>query len=218
MEFWLEYTIKHYDRLIIDFLNHLQIVGMALAFSIPLAVLITFMTSLHKKLNYLIYGILLLIYCVPSVALFAILIPVSGRGRTTALIGLVGYNQIIFLRSFKTAFEAIPKPIKEISESLGMGKFHRFKLINLPIMLPYLLSGLRVATVSTTGIATMAALINAGGLGNLLFEGMRTYHIPKLIWGIVLTASLALCFNYIFSFFENKAVKFAAGGKTFVRQ
>ena len=64
-----------------------------------------------------------------------------------------------------------------------MGKFHRFKLIYLPIMLPYLLSGLRVATVSTTGIATMAALINAGGLGNLLFEGMRTYHIPKLIWG-----------------------------------
>ena len=50
MEFWLEYTIKHYDRLIIDFLNHLQIVGMALVFSIPLAVLITFMTSLHKKL------------------------------------------------------------------------------------------------------------------------------------------------------------------------
>lgn len=215
MEFWFSYTIKYYDRLIIDFSNHLQLVGMALAISIPLAILVTYLSSLHRKLNYLIYGTLLLIYCIPSIALFSLLIPFFGLGKTTALIGLVGYNQIIFLRSFKTAFEAIPMPIIEITESMGMSKMDRFKLINLPIMLPYLLSGLRVATVSTTGIATMAALINAGGLGNLLFEGMRTFHMPKLIWGIVLTSGLALCFNYIFAFFENKAVKYATGGKTF---
>jgi osmoprotectant transport system permease protein len=177
-----------------------------------------YLSGLHRKLNYLIYGILLLIYCIPSIALFSLLIPLFGLGKTTALIGLVGYNQIILLRSFKTAFAAIPGPIIEVSESMGMSKIDRFRLVYLPIMLPYLLSGLRVATVSTTGIATMAALINAGGLGNLLFEGMRTYHMPKLIWGIILISSLALCFNYIFAFFENKAVKHAAGGKTFEKQ
>ena len=85
------------------------------------------------------------------------------------------------------------------------------RLVYLPVMLPYLISGIRIVTVSTTGIATMAGLIHAGGLGNILFEGMRTYHMPKLIWGILMVSGLAMLLNFLFIRLENWAVRYAQG-------
>ena len=85
------------------------------------------------------------------------------------------------------------------------------RLVYLPVMLPYLITGIRIVTVSTTGIATMAGLINAGGLGNILFEGMRTYHMPKLIWGILMVSGLAMLLNFLFIKLENRAVRYAQG-------
>lgn len=82
------------------------------------------------------------------------------------------------MRSILSAKEAISPDIDEAAKGLGLNGSSRFFAIDFPLMLPYLLSGLRVVTVSTTGIGTIAALINAGGLGRILFEGMRMYSIP----------------------------------------
>jgi len=143
----------------------------------------------------------------------SLLIPLTGLGKKTAILGMTAYNLILLLRNIDAARKAIPAAVSDAAAGMGLTSQQTLRLVNLPIMLPYLISGLRVATVSTTGITTMAGLINAGGLGGILFEGMRSYHMPKIIWGIALVSGLALCLNAIFARLENKAVLYANGGK-----
>ncbi|MGI6096016.1 MAG: ABC transporter permease [Lachnospiraceae bacterium] len=209
----LDYTIRYYDKLLMALLEHLQLVIITLLISAPLALLISLIISRYKALYHIIYSVLLLIYCIPSIALFSLMIPLFGLGKGTAIIGMTAYNLILLLRNITTARNAIPGAVRDAAAGLGLDNKQIMKMIYFPIMLPYLISGLRIATVSTTGIATMAGLINAGGLGNILFEGMRMYHMPKIIWGIILVSGLALVVNAIFAKLENKAVLWANGGK-----
>jgi len=209
----LRYTLDNYDRLLLSLAEHLQLVAITLLISVPLAVLISLIISKSKPVHIVVYGLLLLIYCIPSIALFSLLIPLTGLGKKTAILGMTAYNLILLLRNIDAARKAIPAAVSDAAAGMGLTSQQTLRLVNLPIMLPYLISGLRVATVSTTGITTMAGLINAGGLGGILFEGMRSYHMPKIIWGIALVSGLALCLNAIFARLENKAVLYANGGK-----
>lgn len=209
----IPYTLNNYERLLLSLLEHLELVAVTLLLSVPLAMLVSLITDKSRVLHHTIYGVLLIIYCVPSIALFSLLIPLTGLGKGTAIIGMTAYNLILLLRNIDSARKAIPAAVKDVAAGMGLTERQTLRLVDLPIMLPYLISGLRVATVSTTGIATMAGLINAGGLGGILFEGMRSYHMPKIIWDILLVSGLALCFNAVFARLENRAVLYANGGK-----
>lgn len=209
----LNYTMHYYDKLLMALAEHLQLVAITLLISAPVAMLISFIIDKNKVVHHITYGFLLLIYCIPSIALFSIMIPIFGLGKGTAIIGMTAYNLLLLLRNITAARKAVPEPVKEAAAGLGLNGKQTMKMIYFPIMLPYLISGLRIATVSTTGIATMAGLINAGGLGNILFEGMRMYHMPKIIWGIILVSGMALVMNAIFAKLENIAVIWANGGK-----
>lgn len=213
----LDYTIRNYDKLLTALIEHLELVGITLLISIPSVLLLSFIVSRIRWLKHITYGILLATYCIPSIAFFALLIPIFGLGKDNAIFGMVVYNMLLLLRNINSSRNAIPMEIKEAATGMGLNNTQIMKLVYIPIMLPYFISGLRIATVSTTGIATMAALINAGGLGSILFEGMRMNHMPKLIWGIILIAGLALLLNTIFARLENKAIRWANGGKVITK-
>lgn len=209
----IDYTLKNYDKLFTAVLEHLQIVGITLVISVLCSFVLLLIVNRVRWLGRLLYGTLLLTYCIPSIALFALLIPVFGLGKDNVIFGMVLYNLLLLLRNMNAAQNAIPLEIKDAAAGLGLDSIQIMKMVYIPIMLPYFIAGLRVATVSTTGIATMASLVNAGGLGTILFEGMRMNHMPKLIWGIILVAGLALILNYIFAKLENRAVSWSSGGK-----
>lgn len=199
-----EYLIKHYDDLWNALLEHLEIVAVTLFFSLLLAAGLTIVSVYHKKLGEVLIQIFSVLYSVPSLALFALLIPVTGLGMTTAVIVLVGYNQYLLLRNFIAGLFDVEPAVTEAAEGLGMSTMQILIRVRIPLAKKALFTGIQLAVVSTIGIATIAAMINAGGLGTILFDGLRTLNVNKIVWGSILSAALALGVNGCFQFLENR--------------
>lgn len=132
------------------------------------------------------------LYTIPSLALFALLIPWTGLSRTTALIPLVTYTLLILLRNTITGLQGVPPEVTDAADGMGYGPMARLFRVELPLALPTIMAGVRVATISTIGLVTVTALIGLGGLGKLINDGLtRNFHTP-LVVGSVLSVALAV--------------------------
>jgi osmoprotectant transport system permease protein len=131
-------------------------------------------------------------YTIPSISLFALLIPYTGLGTLTAEIPLIGYNVLILLRNVLVGLDAVPPDVLDAADGMGYRPLARLLRIELPLALPAIFAGLRVATVSTIGIVTITAVIGLGGLGQLILKGLiESFHTP-LVVATVLSIVLAL--------------------------
>ena len=204
MSMFLKYTTKHYDKLLNALAEHLQIVGITLVISVSLAMLVSVLLMNRKKLAETVVGAWNVVYTIPSLALFALLIPVTGLGKITAVLVLVLYNQFILVRAFTDGLMRVDESVIESATGMGMTQAQIFVLVRFPLALDSIVAGIRIAIVSTIGIATVAATIGAGGLGSLLFDGMRTQNPVKMIWGTILCAGLVLMANLILKVIENR--------------
>lgn len=200
----LEYLIRHYDDLLEALLEHLQIVAVTLVFSLLLAAVLTVVSVYWRKLGEVLIQIFSVLYSVPSLALFALLIPVTGLGMTTTVIVLTVYNQYLLLRNFLAGLFGIEPAVAEAAEGMGMSTMQVLMQIRIPLAKRAMFTGIQLAVVSTISIATIAAMINAGGLGTILFDGLRTLNVNKIVWGSILSAGLALGINGCFQAVEKR--------------
>lgn len=200
----LEYLIRHYDDLLEALLEHLQIVAITLVFSLLLAAVLTVVSVYWRKLGEVLIQIFSVLYSVPSLALFALLIPVTGLGMTTTVIVLTVYNQYLLLRNFLAGLFGIEPAVAEAAEGMGMSTMQVLMQIRIPLAKRAMFTGIQLAVVSTISIATIAAMINAGGLGTILFDGLRTLNVNKIVWGSILSAGLALGINGCFQAVEKR--------------
>lgn len=191
----INYFVKYHDKLMVALLEHLQLVLVSLLFSLIFAVILTMLCIYFNILTKIMISITSMIYSVPSLAMFAILIPLTGLGKNTAIIVLVIYNQYLLLSNFLTGLHEVDKGVIEAATGMGMKKSQTLILVQIPLAKKALFTGVRLALVSTIGIATIAASINAGGLGTILFDGLRTMNTNKIIWGSILAAGLAIFAN-----------------------
>ncbi|MCL2525461.1 MAG: ABC transporter permease [Coriobacteriia bacterium] len=198
--------------------QHLSLVITAVLLSILLAALITAgIDALQNnrqlksngrtphaahKLAESVQSSLAALYAVPSLALFALAIPLLGIGTATAIIVLVAYNQFLLVRNFSAGLASVDTGLYEAARSLGCTRLQAFTSVQLPLAAPILIAGVRLATISTIGIATIAALVDAGGLGALIFTGLRTNSLNLLLWATLLTMLLALFANAVLSLCE----------------
>ena len=136
--------------------------------------------------------------------MFALLIPLTGLGRTTAVTVLVVYNQYLLLRNFLAGLENVDESIVEAAVGMGMAPMQLLFKIKLPLAKKAIIAGIRIALVATVSIATIAASINAGGLGAILFDGLRTMNYAKIVWGSVLSALLAISIDVLLRLLEKK--------------
>jgi osmoprotectant transport system permease protein len=178
-------------------LEHIELVLLTLLISLAIASVLTVLSVRFAFLGYVLNQLFSVIYSIPSLALFSLLIPVSGLGRTSAVIVLTAYNQYLLLRSFTTGLDEVDPNVREAARGIGMTEMQVLFRIQIPLAKSALFAGLRLAAVSTIGIGTIASAINAGGLGDLLFDGLRTMNTAKILWGSLLSASLALTVNGI---------------------
>lgn len=185
------YFFKYSDKFFNAFLEHVQIVVITLLISIVLASLITILILPSKKTTNTVIQLFGAIYSIPSLAIFALLIPVLGLGRGTAISVLVVYNQFLLIRNITTGINGVDISLIEAAIGMGMNRWQILYKIQIPLALPLIMAGIRLAVISTIGIATIAATINAGGLGSILFEGLRTVNVYKIIWGTILCALIA---------------------------
>ena len=187
----IEYFVKYHAKLITALVEHLQIVGITLVISIILAFAITILIMRSEIMTNAVIQIFSMIYSIPSLALFALLIPVMGIGRNTAILVLVLYNQFLLLRNNIAGIKGVDKSIIEAAVGMGMNELQILCKIKLPLALPVIMAGIHLAVISTIGIATIAATIHAGGIGTILFDGLRTMNTFKIIWGTILCAGIA---------------------------
>ena len=200
----IKYAINSRDKLGLALWEHLEMLVITLVIALLIAALLTMAAIFSRTLaNTLIY-LFSVIYSIPSLALFAIMIPLTGLGKTTAITVLVIYSQYILLRNFIAGLNGVDPAVVEAAAGMGMTRLQILFKIRLPLAKRALFAGVRLAAVSTMGIATIAAFINAGGLGKILYEGLQTMNIYKILWGSTPSAGLAIGVNTALSRLEKK--------------
>lgn len=198
----MKYLLTHLDRVSELFLQHLSMTAVSLLISLLLAVPVGIAITKFQRLYTPVTGFLGLLYTVPSLALFAFLIPFTGLGPKTAIIGLIAYSQMILVRNVAAAIKGIDPLVIEAAKGMGMNKRQIIFKIEIPLAIPVIVAGIRVATVSIISIATVAAWINAGGLGTLIFEGLYRTYPDKIIAGTITIAVLAIGADLLFRLIE----------------
>lgn len=191
------YLMNYYDKLLAATAEHMQIVLISMILSLAVAMALTVLCNIFSVISGMMLGFFSMIYSIPSLAMLAVLIPVTGLGQTTAVTTLVIYNQYLLLRNFLAGLDEVDKNIVEAAIGMGMSPLQVLIKIKLPLSKKALLAGIRIALVSTVSIATIAASINAGGLGTILFDGLRTMNAEKILWGSILSALLAVILDQI---------------------
>jgi osmoprotectant transport system permease protein len=165
----LDYLINRRDRVWELTIEHLQLsfsaVLIALVFAIPLGVL----AARNRRLSTPLLGLLGAIYTIPSLAFLALLIPSLGIGRRPAIVVLAAYAQIFLVRNIAAGLRGVNPATLEAATGLGMTRWQQFVKVHWPLALPVMIAGLRTAAVTIISLATVAAWIDAGGLGTLLF-------------------------------------------------
>ncbi len=201
----MSYLLNNLPVVIMYFGEHLRMTAITLGISLLIAIPVGVMIARTRWLRGPVLGVLGVIYTIPSLSLFVLLIPIFGLGLTPAVIALVAYAQLMLVRNWLVGLTSIDPVIVEAAKGMGMSGLQRFWQVEFPLALPLLLSGIRLAAISTIGIGTIAAYINAGGLGQLLFEGVTTANSEKIFAGAVSVSILAIGVNYLLRFFEWRA-------------
>ncbi len=209
----LVFFLKYHDKLWNAFMEHLEIVNITIILSIFLAIFLTSLIMRSRLISQIIISIFGIIYSIPSLALFALLIPFFGLGTKTAVLVLMLYNQFILVRNILAGFNAINPAIVEAATGMGMSAWQSFWGVKFPLASPMIVAGIRISIVSSIGIATIASAINAGGLGTILFDGLRTHNTEKILWGTILASLLAIVANQTLSQIEKKIIQKVRGEK-----
>jgi osmoprotectant transport system permease protein len=187
--------------------QHLVLVALstalAVAVGVPLGVVLTRRPRLARPL----LGFAAVVQTIPSLALFGFLIPlplIGGIGARTAVVALIVYALLPILRNTYAGITSVDPPTVEAAVGLGMTPGQRLRLVELPLALPVVLAGVRIAAVVSIGLATIAAAIGAGGLGVLIYRGIATVDNRLILAGAVPAALLALAVDGSLGFFERR--------------
>jgi osmoprotectant transport system permease protein len=188
------WAIDNIDRYVTPTLQHVALVlpsvilGFAIAFGLAL------LSHRRRWLVPALTGITGVIYTLPSIALFLLLLPITGRGYTTALIALTAYNLQIIYRNIVTGLGNVPGSAKDAGRGMGMTERQLLWRVELPLAVPEIIAGLRIATVSTVAIATLALFAGAGGLGAEIYNDL-TFKTGIVVCSVILF-TMALVFDF----------------------
>ncbi|GGO48023.1 MULTISPECIES: ABC transporter permease [Streptomyces] len=182
-----EYLSTRREILVDAVLQHLELTALsvliALAIALPLAVLARRWGLAAGP----VLAVTTVLYTIPSLAMFSLLLPVYGLSETLVIAGLVLYSLTLLVRNILAGLRSVPEDTRQAARGMGYGPIRMLLTVELPLALPAAMAGLRIATVSAVSLATVGAIVGFGGLGNLIYSGMNTYFKAQ-----VLTAS-ALC-------------------------
>jgi len=200
----MSYLAAHPWSVIALLLQHLLIVASGLALSVAIAVPLGILVNTLRVLELPIMLVTGLMYLVPSLALFAFLIPFTGLGTKTAIVAQVVYSLLVIVRNTFAGLSAVPNAIREAATGNGLTAAQRLWLVELPMALPVIVGGVRVAAVMGVGIASIAAYVGAGGLGTLVFRGIATVDSDLILAGTLPIVALALSIDATLRFAESR--------------
>lgn len=190
---WVNWTwlASHVPLVLAALWEHVELTVIAVAGGFLIALPLGILAHRYARLRLPVLGLFGAFYTIPSLALFAFLVPYTGLSYTTAEIPLIGYNLLILTRNVIVGLDAVPVDVLDVADGMGYRRGARLVAVELPLALPAIFAGLRIAMVSTIGIITITAVIGVGGLGALIYQGLiESFHTP-LVVGAVLSIVLA---------------------------
>lgn len=197
------YLFQNFDQVWPRLVEHLLLSAKSMALALIIALPLGLLLSRFKRASTPVLILLGILYTIPSFAFFAFLVPFTGIGDQPAIIALTTYALVALVRNTMVGFNGVDPQVKEAAVGMGMSGSQVLWKIEVPLALPVIIAGIRIATLATIGLTAIAAWIGAGGLGQLLKDGMADPTYSKLWAGVILVGSLAVGSDVIFRFIES---------------
>jgi len=207
----IDYLQSHQDDVWHLFVQHVQLCGLALGLALLIALPLGILVARYTALYTLVMGLLGALYTIPSLALFALLVPLTHIGTVPALIALVIYAQFILVRNIVAGLRGVEPATVEAARGMGMSSWQMLWRVEMPLALPVAVAGLRIATVTVIAVATVATYVAAGGLGDLLSEGVNKgpVGVGEIEAGALAIGLLAVMADLILRILEALAARWA---------
>jgi osmoprotectant transport system permease protein len=190
--------------------EHLVLTGLALGFGLAISVILTLIGLRFPRLYPPITWVTGVLYTIPSLALFVLLVPVFGFTVLTAEIGLVSYTLLILVRNMVAGIQGVDPAVREAAVGMGYGPRRLFLEIELPLALPVILAGIRIAAVTTIGLVTITALIGQGGVGFFILRGLGRFFNTEIVLGTALSVILAVAVDLLLVLIERLLTPWSA--------
>lgn len=203
MDFWA-FMLDRQDEILASLTRHIWLTGVAVAIATGIGVSLGMLMTRAETFASAVLGIASTIQTVPSIALLGLMIPLFGIGVTPAIVALFLYALLPILRNTYTGIKEVDPSLIEAAVGMGMTGRQLLLLVQLPLAMPIIMAGIRTATVISVGIATLAAPIGAGGLGDQIFQGIATVNNNLIFAGALPAALLALVLDGILGLLEKR--------------
>lgn len=195
-----------------DLVQHVELSVIAIAIGMLIALPLAVAAWRYRFVRLPVFAFSSFLYVIPSLALFVIILPVTGVGSVlTAEVALVGYTLLILVMNIVAGLDAVPADVREAAAAMGYSAPAALVRVDLVLALPYLFGGLRIAMTTVVGLVTVTALIGLGGLGRLITTGFNADNSTEVLAGLVLSVALAAAFDLLFVAAEKLLVPWSRG-------
>ncbi len=199
---FFEYFYGRLPEVMTQTIRHLQITGMAVFLAILIGIPLGILITRNRRAANLILGVANIMQTIPSLALFGLLIPFLGIGRPLAVFVLFLYALLPIIKNTYTGIKGVDDALTEAGRGMGMTNLQLLTMVEIPLALPVMMAGVRIATTINIGTATIAALIGAQGLGSFIFRGISMGNNNLILTGALPAAALALLVDWLMGLFE----------------
>jgi len=206
-----DWILTHLDGILVRTLQHIQLTAIPIAIGFVISLGLSVWAVRQPRVYPPMTAMTGLLYTIPSLAAFAFLRPIFGLSLLTAVIPLTTYTLLILVRNNVAGFQSVPAEVLEAAEGMGYTRRERLRHVELPLAVPLMITGLRLASVTTIGLATVAAILgdSFGGLGQFITEGLQTLFPTKIYVGAVVSVALAFAADFAFIQLERRLTPWA---------
>jgi osmoprotectant transport system permease protein len=188
----MKWLLNNWDQVFEALGQHIVIALTSLAIAFAISLIVGIWAARHEGVFRAAIAVTGILYTVPTLAFLALLIPIVGLGRANAIICMVAFSLMIMIRNVAVGIRGVPAEVVDAGRGMGMTGFDVLTRIELPLAAPVIVAGLRIASVTVISVAVVAAYVNAGGLGTLIFNGISNDHAPKIWTGALTACALAV--------------------------
>ena len=207
------YVTQNWDPIVALLGEHVRLTVAAVVLGALIALPLALVARRSRWLAGPVLGLSTLVYTIPSLAMFAFVAPITGLSATTVLVGLVLYSLVILVRNFLAGLQAVPADVREAARGMGYGPARLLWQVELPLALPAIITGLRIATVSTVALVTVGVIVGQGGLGQVIIvNGFgANYYRPPIVFGTLGCVLLALVADQLLAVVERLLTPWTRG-------
>lgn len=200
----IEYIAGNWNDILGRAGEHVYLAFTAVALACLVGIPVGLLINRSKRLANAVISVANVMQTVPSLAMFALLIPLVGIREKNAIVALFLYALLPIIKNTYIGIRSVDPSVIEAAKGMGMSRIQILYKVQMPLSVPVIMGGVRIATVTGIGVATIATLIGAGGLGTLIYQGIGVLNYPMMLWGAIFAAVLALLTDFILGLLEKR--------------